>query len=304
MNLKPQPPRPRGRRAAARPARRGAGGGGRGRQARRPGVPVRRRLSGRLPSMRRVGAVVGLVGAVALLVWLVEGPWLRVSQVAWAGERYTAADDLEGLLDSQRGMSVLAVDTDALRARIERLPAVASADVAASLTGRLEARVTERTAAFVWQTASGGFVGAADGTIFTGAGSNDEPAPDVAGLPVVEDDRFVARLVTVGDVIPASVLRIALHLSELDPARLGSTTAAVTIRLDDEYGFRLVSADPAWEVALGVYGLDPDETDAQADARLERQVTAVRTLFAERPETGIGWVDVRNPGKVYFRAKG
>ncbi len=33
-------------------------------------------------------------------------------------------------------------------------------------------------------------------------------------------------------------------------------------------------------------------------------MTAVRTLFAEEPEDGIGWVDVRNPGKVYFRAKG
>ena len=76
------------------------------------------------------------------------------------------------------------------------------------------------------------------------------------------------------------------------------------MRLDDEYGFRLASDQPAWEVALGVYGLDPRETAADADARLERQVTAVRTLFATRPEAEIGWVDVRNPGKVYFRAKG
>ncbi|HEX5040644.1 MAG TPA: FtsQ-type POTRA domain-containing protein [Candidatus Limnocylindria bacterium] len=266
-------------------------------------MPLRRRLSGRLPSMRRVGAVLGVIAAAALLVWLIQGPWLRVSEVAWAGERYTAPEDLEAVLDSQRGMSVLAVDTDALQARIERLPAVARAAVDASLTGRVEARVTERTAAFVWQTASGRFIGAADGTIFTG-GDDVEPVPDTSGLPVVIDQRFVARLVTVGDVIPASVLRIALRLSELDPARLGSASAALAISVDDEYGFRLASVDPEWEVALGVYGLDPDETDAEADARLERQVTAVRTLFAERPETGIGWVDVRNPSKVYFRAKG
>ena len=57
-------------------------------------------------------------------------------------------------------------------------------------------------------------------------------------------------------------------------------------------------------MALGVYGTDPRETSAEAAARLESQVTAVRTLFASRPEAGIGWVDVRNPGKVYFRAKG
>ena len=76
------------------------------------------------------------------------------------------------------------------------------------------------------------------------------------------------------------------------------------MRLDDEFGFGLVSSDPAWEMALGVYGTDPAETPADAAARLERQITAVRTLFATRTETEIGWVDARNPGKVYFRAKG
>jgi cell division septal protein FtsQ len=303
MKLKPQPPMPRGRRAAARPARRGTGSGGRGRQARRPGVPMRRRFSGSLPSLRRIVAVLGAVAAIALIVWVVDGPWLRVTHVAWAGESYTAGEDLEAALGSQRGVSVLAVDTDALEARIERLPAVASADVAASLTGRIDASLTERSPAFVWVTSAGTFLGAADGTIFAES-DGDGPASEAAGLPVVEDDRFVARLVTVGDVIPASIVRIALRLAQLDPARLGSTAAALAIRIDDEYGFRLVSAEPEWEVALGVYGLDPDETDAEADARLERQVTAVRTLFAERPEAGIGWVDVRNPGKVYFRAKG
>ena len=265
---------------------------------------MRRRYAGRLPSLRRVGAVLGAVAAVALLVWLVEGPWLRVSQVAWAGERYTAAEDLEAVLASQRGVSVLAVDTDALQTRIERLPAVASADVDASLIGRVEARVTERTAAFVWRTASDSYIGAADGTIFASGGTGDEQVPDTAGLPVIDDERFVARLVTVGDVIPEAIVRIALRLASLEPARLGSTATELAIRIDDEYGFRIASAEPEWEIALGVYGLDPDESAGEADARFERQVTAVRTLFAERPEVEIGWVDVRNPGKVYFRAKG
>jgi hypothetical protein len=85
---------------------------------------------------------------------------------------------------------------------------------------------------------------------------------------------------------------------------LGSGSSELTVRLDDEFGFGLVSSEPQWELALGVYGTDPAETAAEATARLERQITAVRTLFATRTETEIGWVDVRNPGKVYFRAKG
>jgi hypothetical protein len=95
-----------------------------------------------------------------------------------------------------------------------------------------------------------------------------------------------------------------MRVAAIDPAALGSAATGVSISLDDEYGFQLVSSEPGWSMALGIYGLDPRETTAEADARLERQITAVRTLFASEVETDIGWVDVRNPGKVYFRAKG
>jgi hypothetical protein len=56
-------------------------------------------------------------------------------------------------------------------------------------------------------------------------------------------------------------------------------------------------------VAFGLYGLDPTETESQ-DGRIEQQIAAVRTLFAAHPEASVSWVDARNPGKVYFRAKG
>ena len=107
-----------------------------------------------------------------------------------------------------------------------------------------------------------------------------------------------------GDRIPDGLLRTALRLASLDPATLGSGAERLTVRLDDEFGFGLLAAVPGWEMALGVYGTDPNESAADAAARLERQVTAVRTLFASRAEAEIGWVDARNPGKVYFRAKG
>ena len=275
-----------------------------GRQARRPGVSVRQRLSGRLPSIRRAIAALGAAAAVAGLVVLLNGPWLRVREVAWDGARYTPEDSLAEVLDAERGRALLTVDTRAVRDRLERLPSVASATVVADLTGRVEATVEERTAAFVWQTNRARFLTAADGTVFA-AFSIDDPLPDeLAGVPRIVDERFVARLVGVGDRIPAELLDPTAEILSVDPAELGSTTSALSVRLDDEYGFRLVSADPAWEVALGVYGTDPRETAAEASARLQRQVTAVRTLFAAEPEKAIAWVDVRNPGKVYFRAGG
>jgi hypothetical protein len=306
MKLKPQPPLPRRTAGAGRSVRgvRGRARPGAGRQARRPGVPLRERLGPRIPSIRRVLAAFGAAAGVAALVALLNGPWLRVTEIAWAGESYTDARDLETVLAAQRGVSVLAVDTTAIGQRLEQIPSIDHASVAVSLTGRVEATVVEREAAFVWVTRTARFIGAADGTLFAGGRTQEALDPSLAALPRVEDRRFVARVVTIGDVIPESLLRVGLRLADVDPAALGSTAPRTAIRLDDEFGFRLVSTEPEWEIAFGVYGLDPRETSSAADARLERQITAVRTLFATRPEAEIGWVDVRNPGKVYFRAKG
>ena len=305
MKLKsqPRPARSRPARAVSR-ARPRAASRGSGRQARRPGIPLRRRLGARLPSIRRLIAGVGAVAAGAVLVALLNGPWLLVTDVAWAGDRYTDGRDIRVALESQRGASLLAVDTDVLREEIERLPAVASASVIAGIGGRLEATVVEREAAFVWATSSWRFLGASDGTIFAREPQSGDLDAELTGLPRIGDHRSTAGLLSVGDVIPEPLLRTALRVADLDPALLGSDETRLAVQLDDEFGFRLVASEQSWEVALGVYGIDPRETASEADERLDRQIAAVRTLFAAHAEDEVGWVDVRNPGKVYFRAKG
>jgi hypothetical protein len=261
-------------------------------------------LAKRLPSIRRLIAGVGAVAAVAGLVALLNGPWLRVQHVTWDGARYTDTAELASLLEGQQGASVLAVDTRAIGDRLESLPAVAEAAVAASLTGRVTATLVERQVSFVWETRSARLLGSDDGTIFAAIPGDAELADDLADAPRIADDRRSSRLLTVGDTIPEALLETTKRILQIDPATLGSRAERLTVRIDDEYGFRLASAAPGWEIAFGVYGTDPRVTPAEAAARLERQVTAVRTLFAEEAEDGIGWVDVRNPGKVYFRAKG
>ena len=304
MKLKPQP---RAQRRSTRTPRRGAtrvGPRPRRRGARRPGVPLRERLAGRLPSMRRLLAAVAAVAAVSGMVALLNGPWLRVQAVTWDGGTYTPAAEVEAVLDDVRGRGILGVDTRALTRRLEALPSVAEATVTASLTGELRADVVEPDAVVVWETTRGRLLASSDGTVF-GALPADTPLPDaLTEVASVRDERSSARRLAIGDVVPAGVLEIALRVVALDPAALGSETTGMAVRIDDEFGFRLVSDDAGWEVALGVYGTDPRESAAEAAARLERQVTAVRTLFASQPEADIGWVDVRNPGKVYFRAKG
>jgi hypothetical protein len=51
---------------------------------------------------------------------------------------------------------------------------------------------------------------------------------------------------------------------------------------------------------MGFYELDPREDQAAADARLEQQMAAIRTLFTTRNEHAVSWLDARNPGKVYW----
>ena len=304
MKLKPQPRAPR---RQPRSHRRGAsriGGRPRGRQARRPGVSLRRRLDGRLPSIHRLLAAVATIAVVAGLVALFNGPWLRVREVGWEGGIYTPAADVEEVLAAARGRSLLEVDTRELRDRLAELPSVADAEVTASLTGEVRASVVEPEAAVIWQTEAGRLLVSDDGTLFGALPGDVELSPGLASLPAVTDQRSLAGRLSVGDRISSAVLETTMRVVAIDPAALGSEASGLAVRLDDEFGFRLVSDEAGWEVALGVYGTDPRETSAEAAARLDRQVTAVRTLFTARPEAEIGWVDVRNPGKVYFRAKG
>jgi hypothetical protein len=224
--------------------------------------------------------------------------------VSWDGGTYTPAADVEAVLDDARGQAILGVDTRALSRQLEGLPSVAEAVVTASLTGELRAAVVEPEAVMVWETSHARFLASANGTVF-GSLPADAALPDgLVELASVRDERSSSRRLSVGDVLPAAELAIAQRVVAIDPAALGSRTTGLAVRIDDEFGFRLVADGAGWEVAFGVYGTDPRESSADALARLDRQVTAVRTLFASQPEDDVGWVDVRNPGKVYFRAKG
>jgi hypothetical protein len=123
---------------------------------------------------------------------------------------------------------------------------------------------------------------------------------DLRGLPAVSDERQASRGWTVGDVLNEAEVRVALRLVTLEPELIGSATKGLTVSVDDEFGFTLASSQPTWLAAMGFYELDPREDRAGADARLERQLAAIRTLFSTRNERAVSWLDARNPGKVYW----
>ncbi len=273
----------------------------RGGHARRAGTRFRPRLGVRLPGRGRLAAVVLLAAFVGAALLAVAGPWLRVDRVAIAGGTYTSQDRLDALMAPVRHSPLLTLDTAALRDELSRLPTVASVGVDAVLPNELKVAITEKTPAFLWETGASLLIGAGDGSIMAELPLDATLDKDLAALPRIDDARSASRELTVGDTIDPEELHIADRLLGIDPALIGSRGTHAAVRVVDEYGFLLTSGSPAWSVAFGFFGLDPQETPADEDARFDAQLTALRTLFANEDEAGISWVDVRNPGKVYWK---
>jgi hypothetical protein len=238
--------------------------------------------------------------AIAGLVAGIYGPWMRVTALGHSGDAYTPSGTVQQILDEYRGLPILVVDRADLRDRLAALPTVADAEVELRLPGELQVAITEKSPAFVWRTARAVLIGARDGTIIAELPVDEELPHELRRLPSVDDDRFTSRLLGVGDAVPSAELRVAMQLSALDARQIGSRATALAVQVDYEMGFVLESSQPTWSAALGFYELDPREDQAAADARLDQQLAAIRTLFAARPERSVSWLDVRNPGKVYW----
>jgi hypothetical protein len=254
----------------------------------------------RLPAVGRILALLLCAVAIAGLVAAVYGPWMRVTAVGHTGDAYTPSGQVQAILDEYRGLPILAVDRAGLRDRLAAMPTVADAQVQLRLPGELEVAITEKAPAFVWRTQRAVLLGARDGTIIAELPVNEALSAELRRLPSIEDERFLSRLLSVGEAVVPAELRVAKRLTALDPRLIGSRAAAVAVKVDDELGFVLVSSQPAWDAALGFYELDPREDRAAAGARLEQQLAAIRTLFASRAERNVSWLDARNPGKVYW----
>jgi hypothetical protein len=235
------------------------------------------------------------------LVALVNGPWLRVARVAWAGDRYTSESQLQRVLASLDGAALLTVDATAVAARLQRLPAVSAATVETVLPDSVKVTIEEKVAAFVWQTSAVRLVGVADGTLIAQAALDAEMGADLVALPLIDDRRAGSRDLIVGDRIDAATLAAALHLSEVEPAALGSTATDLEVRLTDDDGFLLVSQAPGWQADFGFYSDQDSGQSGTLAERVEAQVAAVRTLFLYEGEQAIRWVDARDPRRVYWR---
>jgi len=269
--------------------------------ARRPAPTLGVRVRHSLPAPGRIAAVLLLATLVTGLLALVNGPWLRVGRVAWAGERFTPAYELQRALSGLDGSALLTVDARSVAAELQRLPAVAEARVAVTLPSSVTVTILEKEPAFIWQTSAVRLIGAADGTVIGQVARRATLPDDLAALPLIDDRRVDSRSIIVGDRLDERILASALRLATVEPAMLGSRTSSVQVRLTDADGFLLVSGDPGWLADFGFYPLADFGERGSVDEQVDAQVAAVRTLFSVQPEGGVSWVDARDPGRVYWR---
>jgi cell division septal protein FtsQ len=269
--------------------------------ARRKGPKLRQQVRRALPAPGRLLAGLVTAALIAGLLALINGPWLRVTRVAWAGERFTPASQLQRALAPLEGTALLMVDAREMAARLERLPAVADARVEAFLPNAVQVTIVEKVAALVWQTSAVRLIGAADGTLIGQLALAADLPADLAALPLIDDRRVHGRDLIAGDRIEAATLAAALRLAAVEPAALGSTAQALQVRVTDDDGFVLVSSVPPWIADFGFYPPVDSGEAGTLEERVNAQVAAVRTLFSARPEGQISWVDARDPGRVYWR---
>ncbi|HEY7452528.1 MAG TPA: hypothetical protein VIA02_08445 [Candidatus Limnocylindria bacterium] len=267
-----------------------------------PSVPKRRRR--RRLNWTRVTAVFLCVLLLIVGTWLAAGPALRVRQVSYAGADWTGRDELDAVTRPMIGQSVLLVDSAAIAEALARLPGVQEAALDIGLFGRVEVSLVEGDAVAIWRTDAAQLLVAEDGTVVGVRPRAEVPTGTEANLPMVEDGRESSHDLSFGDQIPPAEVDAAVRLAALTPDQLGSQAGALTLSLDATYGFILSSPQAGWQAAFGYYGLDPAETPEVVEARLQSQASGLRTLFGSHPEAGVAWIDIRNPGRVYFRARG
>jgi cell division protein FtsQ len=209
-------------------------------------------------------AAAALVAGAVFLAWRhgVDGDFLRIREVRFAGLARASAQDLLELSPVQRGDHLVLCDTALVEAALRRHPWIQSVEVRRRLPPALEVRVVERRAAALVDLAGLYLVDSA-GEVFKRALPGDG-----LDLPVVTGigrDDWVDRR---PEVEP--LLRGALALLDRWAERGLDRRAPVSeIHIDADYGTTLWAGRDGLEVRLGQGGL-PEKL-----ARLEQVLAAV-----------------------------
>ena len=240
---------------------------------------VRRASAGLSPI--RAGALLAMLLAAAAIYGVANASAFAFRNLRLEGATFTDPAAVDRALESIRGANLFGLQTGALEAGLLELPTVRGADVGVALPDGLLVRLDEREAVLVWRVGARRYLVDRDGQLFARVG--DDPPPEVAGLPVVEDRRATSAGLSVGGKLEAVDLDAATRLASLIPADVGSEAEGLSVAVGDMNGFVVRSRPDGWSAVFGFYTLSlrtPDLIPGQV--RLLRSLLIGREPLVER----------------------
>ena len=261
-------------------------------QARRRARP--RRASARL-SPRRAAAGLLLVLAAGAGWGVTASSAFAVRDVAIEGTALTAQAAVSTALAlPDPAPNAFTLRTDALRAQIRALPAVASVEVRVVLPGSLRVRIAEREPILAWRAAGRLLLVDRDGRVLADAAGAAATAAAVAAaahLPTIDDRRVEREPPDPGGTLDAVDLEVARRLLSLRPADLGSAAPGLIVTVDDADGWLVLPAveDP-WTAVFGIYTPSLRPADL-----VPEQVRLLRSLMVAKKEATILRVVLAGP---------
>jgi cell division protein FtsQ len=200
------------------------------------------------------------------------------------GRQQTPSDDLLSAIGASRGTPLLALDPEAIRAHVEKLPWVKSASVRRGLDGTLTVRIDEFAPFALWQR---------DGKFYL-------IDRDGEAIAVPDPGRFNQLIVLVGDNAPQHAGDLVAMLG-LEPELKARVRAAVwvgdrrwNLRLDNDVDVKLPEVNPtgAWlelarlEREQGLLKRDLSTIDLRLPDRLVVRLAPDAKPVATRPAAG------------------
>lgn len=222
------------------------------RRTRRSALAGRRGLNRSLAfAPTRAAALLAILASLLALYGLTTAPAVAIQRIDVSPLSWTNHDELIRWLGIEPGVNAFALATDGLAARLEELPAVASADVAVRLPGTLDVRVTERQPILAWRVADVTFLVDRDGVLFALAGAG---AGARSAFPVVVDSRAASTATLfIGSRLDPTDLDAATRLASLTPEDVGSRATGLVVRINDADGYQLTTVPGSWTAVFGPY---------------------------------------------------
>jgi cell division septal protein FtsQ len=235
--------------------------------ARRPQPirPTMRRSIGGSPfrrtrSIRRASAGLSPVRAGAILAMLVtsagvygvgQATTFEYRDVVVEGATFTEEAAIVDALERARGANLFTLVTRPLEDEIRTIPTVRNAVVSVRLPSTLVVRIRERTAILVWRIGARRYLVDNDGSVF--AKVPEEPTPETAALPLIDDRRAAMVDLVVGSTLDPVDLDAATRLGSLAPADVGSAADALLVFISDANGFTIRTRPASWQAVFGFY---------------------------------------------------